>query len=281
MMEDSHEKIHIELGDIQKTLLLPLWGRAVESGKKHPLLVDDMAVKILQRIDFDTGTFSGELSVISQLGWVTRSILLEEIIKQFVQKHPRATIVDIGCGLDTLFERVDNGTIRWYDLDLPDTMELRKKFFEEGARRTFIVSSFLEADWLKQLVVQDQVLFISAGVLYYFEEGQIRTFLRRLANLFPGSEMAFDAASPFGVRMANKMVLKKGGMEEGSFLRWGIRDSKELESWDPRIKILSDTPFFKKIRPRTAWKTRMQLSFSDFTRIQYLVHLRFEETKDN
>ena len=270
-------KVNIELGDIQKTLLLPLWGRAVESKKSNPLLVDQTAVRIIGSIDYDFNTFSQGLSVISQLGWVARSLLLDEIIKRFISRHPRATIVDIGCGLDTTFERVDNGKIRWYDLDLPDTMELRKKFFKENERRKFIACSFLDPDWLNNLAIEDNVLFVSAGVLYYFEEDQIKSFFLKIARLYPGSEIAFDASSPFGIKMANKMVLKKGGMDEKSYLKWGVKNPKEMEQWDPQIMVLSETPFFKTIRPGKKFKTRILLFFSDMTKIQYMIHLRINK----
>ena len=266
----------IELGDIQKTLLFPLWGRAIESKKSEPLLVDKTAVNIIESIDYDFSTFLKELSDISKLGWVFRSLLMDGIIKQFCTKHPKATIVDIGCGLDTTFERVDNGLIRWYDLDLPDTIELRKKFFNENDRRQFIAGSFLDSGWLKNLIIDDNVLFVAAGVFYYFEEEQIKIFFRRIAEMFPGSEMVFDASSPFGIKMANKMVIKKGGMDERSFLKWGIKKAKDMEMWDNRIIVLSEEPFFKKIQARTKMKTKIQLFFSDLTKIQYMVHLRMK-----
>ena len=238
------------------------------------MLVDNTAVNIIESIDYDFSKFAQELSSISQLGWVVRSLLTDKIIKQFITSHPKATIVNIGCGLDTTFERVNNGLIRWYDLDLPDTIELRKKFLKENERRRFISSSFLDSYWLNNLSIDDNVLFVSAGVFYYFEEEQIKSFLKRIVQMFPGSEIIFDAASPFGVKMANKMVLKKGGMDERSFLKWGIKNAKDLESWDERIIVLSAKPFFKNIQTRVKLKSRIQLFFSDMTKIQYLIHLK-------
>jgi len=275
-MDSMIKKEKIELGDIQKTLLFPLWGRAFESKKSAPLLVDNTAVNIIESIDYDFSKFTQELSCISQLGWVVRSLLTDKIIKQFITKHPNATIVNVGCGLDTTFERVDNGLIRWYDLDLPDTIELRKKFFKENERRKFISTSFLDSDWLNNLIIDDNVLFVSAGVFYYFEEEQIKSFFKRIVQMFPGSEIVFDATSPFGIKMANKMVLKKGGMDERSFLKWGIRNAKDIESWDKKIIVMSQKPFFKSIQTRVNLKSRIQLFFSDTTKIQYLIHLKIK-----
>jgi O-methyltransferase involved in polyketide biosynthesis len=273
------EKIEVKLGNVQKTLLLPLWGRAVESQKEKPLFVDKTAIEIIQSIDYDFGTLSKGLSETSILGWVYRSLLIDEVIKEFIDRHPKATIVNIGCGMDTTFERIDNGTIYWYDLDLPDTIDLRKRFIKENNRRKFIVSSFLDEDWLKKLVVSDNVLFVSAGVFYYFEESQIRTFFQRVSDLFPGCEMVFDATTPTGIKMANKMVIKSTGLDESSYLKWGLKNTNDLQKWDNRIKILKEQSLFKNLKTTLRFQTRMKLFFSDLFKMQYLIHIKLSTNK--
>jgi O-methyltransferase involved in polyketide biosynthesis len=273
------EKIKVKLGNVQKTLLLPLWGRAVESQKEKPLLVDKTAIEIIQRIDYDFGIISKGVDESSILGWVCRSLLIDEVIKKFIARHPDATVVNIGCGLDTTFERIDNGTIRWYDLDLPDTIELRRKFIEETDRRKFIVSSFLDEDWLKKVVVANNILFVSAGVFYYFEEDQVRGFFQRVSDLYPGCEMVFDATTPIGVKMANKMVIKSTGLDERSYLIWGLKKAEDIRRWDNRIEILKEQTLFKKMKTTLRFQTRMKLFFSDLFKMQYLVHLKISKNK--
>ena len=70
------EKISINLGNVQKTLFLPLWGRAVESGKEHPELVDNAAVEIMKKVDYDFSTISTGKDDLSQIAWIRRSILM-------------------------------------------------------------------------------------------------------------------------------------------------------------------------------------------------------------
>jgi O-methyltransferase involved in polyketide biosynthesis len=268
------QKISVNLGNVQKTMLLPLWGRAVETRKKHPLLVDETAVKVMEMIDYDFSTIIRGISPLSQYAWIMRSRSTDRIIKMFLKDHPAGTIVNIGCGLDTTFERVDNGLLRWYDLDMPDSINLRRHFIQESSRRTFIESSFLEQSWLKQIDVKDGVLFIAAGVLYYFDESDVKTFFSRLADSFPGCEIAFDASSEFGIKMANKLVIKRGGLDERSYLVWGLEHAEDIETWDPRYKVLEIDYYFKsnrQILPFNVWLIGL---FSDSRRIQYYVHLR-------
>jgi O-methyltransferase involved in polyketide biosynthesis len=271
------KRIAIDLGNVQRTLFLPLWGRAFESKKTNPLLVDKTALEIIENVDYDFSTFVQNLSELTQLAWILRSIGVDETIQQFTKKYPKATIVNLGCGLDTTFDRIDNGSLTWYDLDLPDVIALRKIFIKETERRKFIACSFLDKDWLKEIAVVENVLFIAAGVFYYFEENQIKDFLIRLADSFPGSEIFFDVSSPYGVKVANKKVIENSGLDEKSFLTWGLKNSLELASWDRRFKVLRTYYYFKEngkyLRPRV----RLIGFISDFLHIQYMVHLGFAQ----
>ena len=270
-------KISLELGEVQKTLLLPLWGRAVESQRPHPRLIDKTAVDIIRDIDFDFAALTKNISSITRATWIQRSLYADSAVKKFLAENPTAAVVNVGCGLDTTFDRVDNGKVLWYDLDLPDVIKLRLNFICESARRKFIACSVLNEDWTDEVPDDTKVMFLAAGVLYYFPEPEIRSLIRRLADRFPCSELVFDAASPRGVKLANKVVIKKSGMDDRSFLRWGIENAKEMESWDSRISVVDQMPIFRDLRQQLApWK-RVGPFISDILKIQFMVHLRFSE----
>ena len=268
-------KISSELGNVQKTLFLPLWGRAVESQKSNPLLVDKTAVEIIARLDYDFSVIAGNVHEITQRAWVVRSILVDNVINGFLRRHPDATVVNIGCGLDTTFDRVDNGTVRWYDLDLPDVITLRRNFIPERERRTYIASSFLDDAWFHNVKAGDHVLFIGAGVFYYSEREQVKDFFHRVADAFPGSEIVFDVCSTEGVKIANKEVIKKSGLDEKSFLLWGIDNSQQLLSWDSRIKILNECSYFRNRKKGLTLKGKIMAFFSDHLKVQWLIHMKF------
>ena len=270
------EKVQVKLGKIQETLLLPLWGRAVESRKEKPRLVDTKAVEIIDRIDYDFSAIAKNISWVTQLAWVARSLHIDRAILNFMKRYPGGTIVNIGCGLDTTFERIDNGQIRFFDLDLPDVVDLRKVFFTNSERRKTIASSFLDKDWLARLESENGLLFVAAGVFYYFDESQIKDFIIRVADSFPGSELFFDSASPLGVKVANEKVIRDGGMDETAILKWGIKNSKAIEVWDRRIKLVDEFHMFKGFKRGYSLKTRYGLMMSDILNIMSMVHLRIE-----
>ncbi len=267
-------KIKIDLDNVQETLLLPLWGRATESQKEKPKLVDSKAVEIVNKIDYDFSTIAKNISWVSQLSWVARSLHVDKVIHNFISLHPNGTIVNIGCGFDTTFERIDNGKITFYDLDLPDVINLRKQFISNCSRRETISGSFLNTNWFSQLEDRKDVLFIAAGVFYYFAENQIKDFFISLANNFERSELYFDRASPLGVKVANKKVIKDGGMNESATLKWGIKSPTYIAKWHNKIKVISDVPMFKGFKKGYSFKVKYGLWLSDVLNIMSMAHFK-------
>ncbi len=269
------QKIKIQLGDVQKTLLLPLWGRAMEAQKSRPRMVDAKALEVIAAIDYDFSAITQNINQISQLSWVARSLRVDAVVSGFIKAHPRATIVNLGCGLDTTFDRIDNGEILFYELDLPDVVELRKAFFADSDRHRTIAGSFLETGWFDQVEVRDGLMCIGAGLFYYFSEAQMRGFFKALADNFSRCDVFFDSLSPFGVKMGNKKVLKAGGMSSAATVTpWGLSKAQSLEKWDPRIKVLAEVSFYRGLRKGYPLSARLASYFSDILNICSMIHLR-------
>ncbi len=267
------QKIKINKGTIQETLLLPLWGRAYETQKSHPRLVDEKAVEIITKLDYDFSAVEKTQSM-SQHGWVARSLHTDRMALEFIEKHPEAAVVNIGCGLDTTFSRIDNGKIMFYELDLPDVIALRKNFYEDSDRHKSIASSFLDTKWFEEIKVRDGLLFLAGGVLYYFGEDQIKEFFIKTADYFESCELFFDSLSPLGMKIAKKQVLKKGGIGISMDGGWGLKPIKALEKWDKRIKVINTIPMSKGMNKGLPLRTKMIFLIPDILGVCSMVHLR-------
>jgi len=266
-------KIKVELGDIQKTLFMPVWARAVETGKKNPLLNDKTAVEIIGSVDFDFMNMYDNIPEISQISWIARCKRFDIVVKEFLQRYPHGTIVNIGCGLDTSYERINNNSVLWYDLDLPDVIDLKRKFADETGNRIFLAHSFLETEWFDDFRIIEKVLFISAGVFVYFEETEIRDFILRVADRYKDSEMFFDVTSLKGVEIANQ-VIRKSGIGSGSLFKWGLKDKAVITSWDSRIHLLNTFYTFKIDGLGLSKGDQEIADISDSLDIQYMIHLK-------
>lgn len=272
----SGAKIPVNEGSVQETLLLPLWGRAHETGRPRPRLIDHKAVEILERVAYDFSTIERTQSI-GQHGWVARSLVTDRIARAFIEAHPAATIVNLGCGMDTTFSRIDNGQIRFYELDFPDVMALRAHFFEESDRHVSIASSLHDTQWFSQVQATDGLLFLAGGVFMYSSETQMRAFFTAVADHFGACEFVFDAMSPLGLKIGRRMVLKKGGMD--SFMGsdgWAVQSPADLEQWDERIRVVSAEPMHQSIRGDLPFKERLVLSLPDLLGVAKMLHLRIE-----
>jgi len=266
-------EIKIERGSIQETLLLPLWGRAYETQRKHPRLIDKKAVEIISKIEYDFSQIQ-KTQAMSQHGWVWRSLHTDKIAGEFIKKYPDATIVNIGCGLDTTFSRIDNGRILFYELDLPDVISLRKHFFTQSDRHQSIASSFLDTRWFEQIEVRDGLLLLAGGVFMYFSEQEMKTFFIKAADYFKSCEFYFDSLSPLGMKIARKQVLKKGGMGMSADGGWGLKPVNTLERWDKRFKVAGSISMSKGMYKGLSLGTKTMFFITDMLGICSMVHMR-------
>ena len=204
----ADNKVRAELGAVQETLFIPLAARARATARKHPVLDDPKAAEMVRSIDFDTATYGQ--------GWggfvtVVRTVIFDWWVRQFLAGHPDGTVVELGTGLNTRFERTDNGTAHWIDLDLPDTIELRRRFFDDTGRRRMIAASLLDEDWLAAVEqLPGPYFFVSDGVLTYLATGDVTGVLARIAGRFPGAMLAFDTYSSAMLRQQHKLAARKG-----------------------------------------------------------------------
>ena len=86
--------------------------------------------------------------------------------------NPGCVVVSVGCGLDTRFDRVDDGQVRWYDLDVPEVIDLRKQFLAESERVTCISGSAFDPSWTEKVEREGRrLLILSEGVMMYWSGG--------------------------------------------------------------------------------------------------------------
>lgn len=270
------QKISIKTGNVQETLLLPLWGRATETRKSNPRLVDKKAVEIIDKLDYDFSTITNNISDLSIAGWVARSLHIDRTVSQFIEKYPGATIINLGCGMDTTFDRIDNGKIMFYELDFPEVIELRKSFYQDTERHKSIASSFLEKKWYDEIKDPKGLLCIAGGVLYYSEEEQIKDFFISMADHFGQCDFYFDSLSPLGIKIGNKQVLKKGGVDI-ALAGWGLKRIKSLEEWDDRITVVDATPMYKGMKKGIPLSQKLGLTIPDLLGVCHMVYVRIEE----
>jgi O-methyltransferase involved in polyketide biosynthesis len=223
VMAGMADQVKVKLGAVQETLFIPLAARARETRRRRPVLRDPKAAEILASVDFDTNKYGRSWG-----GGVTvlRTAIFDCWVSDFLAEHPGGTVVEIGAGLNARYDRADNGQAHWIDLDLPDTIELRRRFFTDSSRRRMVAASVLDQDWLP--AVRDSpgpYFFAAEGVLAYLE--QAPQVIARIAGSFPGALIAFDTYSQRTLEQQHRLAAKKN---MDARWEWSCDEPRTLES---------------------------------------------------
>jgi O-methyltransferase involved in polyketide biosynthesis len=238
------------LGGVPETLMIPLAMRAAESRRTDAILRDPTAERIVAAVDYDFAPLAG--AWMTQADVAVRTEIIDEIVQSLLKRHKLLVVANLGAGLDGRFDRLDNGRVRWFDIDLPEVIDLRRQFFTETTRRKFIPRSLLDFAWIDDLARQpdEHVLVIAEGVLHYFPESDVRGLMRQMADRLPGGEVVMHTTSPACVRyQARNRVFKTF---QAPFA-WGIASARAVTRWDSRIEVIAEEAFVDRHPHRWRW----------------------------
>jgi O-methyltransferase involved in polyketide biosynthesis len=265
-------------GTVQETMLGPLWARAKYSQLYPEILDDKKSSEIIKKIDYDFTKTEEYLGEWRGIGLLVRAKNFDDAVRKYIKIFPEATVVNLGAGLDTTFHRVDNGIIKWYDLDLPDAIEFRRKYIPESSRCKYISKSALDYSWFEDIDFNPDlgIFIIAGGFIYYFQETEISALFNALAEKFPGGEIIFDCISNLAIKVAHRRAKKVGA--ETPFWHIGISDPiKTLAKWSDKLKVIENFTMYSRIALNPNWhkKTIKMVKMAERFKTARIVQARF------
>ena len=223
------EKVHIEKNTVQETLVIPLYGRRLCTERFPDLFQDRKAVELIERLDYDFSLLERQSQSWShQFGALEVAMRENDLMIEmgdYLAAHPRATLVNLGCGLDQTAENIDNGLCRIVNIDLPDVIAVRDELLPGSGRIRNIGCDLNDTAWFEEIDGADGVCFMAAGVFYYFKTEDIRRLFTAMAKRFPGARLVFDPAGRRAVKLMLKTWVKEAGIT-------GIEDYFSVDSLD-------------------------------------------------
>lgn len=242
--------MNLHLGDVKETALIPLAVRANESKRKHARIHDPKAVEIIEALGIDTRNLD---RLVTHECVVARTILFDDLTRTFIRNYPDAVCINLGCGLDDRFSRVDNGQILWYNVDLPDSIEVRKKVFGESDRERMIGCSVLDRHWSDSIPEEKPVIVVAEGLLMYFSKDQVASILK---SLTAGFSQGVLLAELMRRKMMKENVHDTVRHTSATF-GWGIRRTgRELTELNERISFVGETTFSEQMK-KDGFKSRI------------------------
>lgn len=238
-------KLSPSLEGVARTLFVPLACRAIESTRPDAILQDARAVDLYQGLGGSRDFLLG-MNEQDQLFTVMRMRQFDTFARAFLSQNPGGLVVDIGCGLDTRFYRLDDGRLNWLGLDLPEVINLRRQWLPDANRCKCIAKSMFDLEWLDEVQQSNKpVIFLAEGVFPYFSTQALKPMITAMAARFPAGELVFDAMAPFVIWLhKGSSVLKRSGVQA----RWDARNPAELEAWG--LRLLERWGYFDKPEPR-------------------------------
>ncbi len=231
---------------VSETLLIPLVGRAM-AGRLFPELgfSDPAAAAVLSKLNFDPARLAGSKEVVK--GAAIRVMIFDGMAREFFAGRPDALGVSLGAGFGTRFQRIDNGRLRWADIDLPEVIEAKKKVLAETERYRMLGQSAFDASWLQKIGrrAAEPILIVSEGVFLYFDAGQVKQLIDRIIDACPvGVELSFDYCHPILTRNSRELTEVKG--KEAGF-KWAVKNPKDLLQWNRRLMLLGTEPITERL----------------------------------
>jgi len=247
------------IGDVASTSFITLYCHALESLSDNPILSDRKSVEIMTELNkmlsrsenpLDRTLVSGTLDRMLVVHIAIRANRYDEYARDFLERFPGGVIVNIGCGLDSRFLRIDNGQVILYDLDLPEIIGIKKRFFKETDRYHMIASSVLDSESLA-IVSRHKgpFLFMAEGVFMYLDGRDVQSLVLKLQETFPGSELVCEVVNSLWLRPSLKKMMdhklqRQFQLGKDATFRSGIRDGREMELWHSGIQFLDEWSYF-------------------------------------
>jgi O-methyltransferase involved in polyketide biosynthesis len=195
----------------------------------------------------------------------------DDYVVEFLHKYPEAAVVNIGCGLDNRFERIDNGKCLFIDLDFPDIMNIKQNTFPASERYKQIAKSVFDFSWMEK-TGKKPVLLLAEGVFMYCHENDVKSLFSEIHNKIPDSEIVFEVFSSkwlkgWRKKLTDFKLQKQLKFGKDASYKFGIADSNEIERWSEHYKLIEDWSYMD----------IMKQNASDFLRkIQWTVYYKIK-----
>lgn len=225
----------IDLQGVPETMLQTLYARTAHSKRSDHKFYDAKAIEIVEQLDYDFSKAEKDMAM--SAGVIARTILLDKMVGDFVKENPKGTVVNIACGLDTRFYRVDNGSIRWYNLDLPETIAVRRRFLTENGRVSMIAKSAMDETWADDIdETENRTLIVMEGLVMYLTEADVKQILSIIDRRFRSAKVIMETMNPWII----KHMKEKSIEATKAKFTWGIKSGKKLKTLAPGLTWVRD-----------------------------------------
>jgi len=273
----------MKLSDVSKTALATLRSHVIESQNKNPIINDPMASYCLEKLQSFVSEEEKTLLFDRKLpSSLTRHIALrarkyDNIVNDFIVNNPSCTVINLGCGFDTRYWRINNEKCEYIELDLPEVITIKKEILKEHLSYELFGCSVLDTSWIDKVVTKTNrnIILIAEGLFMYLQKYDVINLFKKIANSFYHSQIVLEVViekytSGLWKKIVEMKIKRILGLDAGSSYNFGVRQSSEIESYGNGLKIIDEWSYIDDddIRPKVLKYFRQ---FKSFTRTQWTI----------
>ncbi len=235
---------NLNRNSVERTLLIPLWCRALAAKKLPEMLPDYDAVRILKEMGETKPPHPLYHMQCASVTGAVRQYNLAAEIRNYLAKNPEATVVELGAGLSCLRRQLNGIGGPWISMDLPDVIRLREMYIPTAEDEKNIACDITDRSWFERIPFEPAkgIIFVAAGLFHYFDRDTVRCLVCEMAERFPGGCLVFDITTGKGFRNGNITVHSSGNSTNLEFF---VDDAAaELSGWSPLLNNISQRDYY-------------------------------------
>ena len=210
------------MDSVNKTLYIPLYGKALVS-RKGILLQDRKAEEIWEAEGFTLRGKAKSKWLAYNMGM--RSAVFDNWLREKMEQIPNAVVIHAGCGMDSRVERVKTNGHLWFDLDFPEVIDQRKRYYRENEEYKMIASDLRDQEWLSRIEAGSRVILVMEGVSMYLSRQELCDLLAAMQSRFATMDILMDCYTEFGAKASK---YKNPVNEVGVTQLYGLDDPNVL-----------------------------------------------------
>ena len=265
-----------KLEGVANTLFVPLVARIAVS-KEFPEYFEDKKALEMEKYLPD-GAEKGS-SQYSNMASVARYYNMDRMVDAFVLKHESCNVIYLGAGLETAYDRMHNryeaGKVNWFEVDLPEVTEARRKIFGSRPDEVTVPGDMFKMEWAAQTDTSLPSLLIVSGVFQYFHEPEVVGFIVNCKSVFPMGEMIFDATSESGLKFTNWFIKRTGNAS--ALMYFYVNDSAAFAK-KCGTQLLEEKLFFTDamhmLKKKLSFVTKVSMRTADSKKQTLILHLK-------
>jgi methyltransferase (TIGR00027 family) len=245
----------LNLSEVSLTAFLPLLCRVIESGKADPVINDPMAALCLERLM----ALASESEKARILKWknkytgsqarearssALRSANFDRITNTFIAANAGCTVINLACGFDTRYWRIDHEKCTYIELDLPEMVALKREILKDYLAYELIACSVLDPAWIDKVTSKGNrdFLLLAEGLFYYFSKQDVVKILQEVARRFERSQLVMDTAPESYSRGLMKWLISLESRAwdiDVSFIS-GMKNPREIETFANGFQVIGE-----------------------------------------